>query len=183
MSKSDMKKVARKFKKQVLDSGERLGMDTILIEKEAVRDVISFLRDDEKMKYNFLRDVTCVDYLHREPRFEVVYILYSMENKAQLVIKAAVPEDDTTVDSIHDLYGCANWAEREIWDMYGIKFKDHPDMRRILMYEEFEGFPLRKDYQKQDSQPRMELRMQERDAVEEFNTFHVGKEESLSRSH
>jgi NADH-quinone oxidoreductase subunit C len=181
MSQSDVKKVARKFKKEVLDTGERLGMDTLLIEKGAVREVIAFLRDDDKMLYNFLRDITCVDYLRRAPRFEVVYVLYSMERKQQVVVKAAVPEEDPVVPSIHDLYGCANWGEREVWDMYGIKFEGHPDLRRILMYEEFEGFPLRKDYKKQDSQPRMELLGKERDAVEEFRSFHQGAEEARSR--
>ncbi len=182
MSKSDIKRLGRKFRKKVLDTSDRLGMDTALIDKGALREIIQYLRDDEKMQYNFLRELTCVDYLHREPRFEIVYILYSMSRKQQVVIKVAVSEDDTTVDSIFDLYGNANWGEREVWDMYGIKFKGHPEMRRILMYEEFEGHPLRKDYRKQDSQPRMELRAQERDAVEEFRTYHLGNEESGSRS-
>jgi NADH-quinone oxidoreductase subunit C len=181
MSQSDIKKLSRKFKDQVLDTSDRLGMDTALIHKDAVRDVISFLRDDDKMLYNFLRDLTCVDYLHRVPRFEVVYVLYSMSRKAQVVIKAAVPQDDPSIDSIADLYGNANWAEREVWDMFGVKFKNHPDLRRILMYEEFEGHPLRKDYQKQASQPRIELRMKERDAFEEFKTFHQKQDESGSR--
>jgi NADH-quinone oxidoreductase subunit C len=72
-----------------------------LIEKGAVREVIAFLRDDDKMLYNFLRDITCVDYLRRAPRFEVVYVLYSMERKQQVVVKAAVPEEDPVVPSIH----------------------------------------------------------------------------------
>ncbi len=181
MSKSDIKKLARKFRKAVLGTGERLGMDSALIKKENLREIILFLRDDEKMQYNFLRDITCVDYLHRQPRFEVVYVLYSIANKQQAVIKVPLDEDDTELASIHDLYGAANWGEREVWDMYGIKFKGHPDLRRILMYEEFEGFPLRKDYAKQDSQPRTELLKPERDAVEEFKTFHLDKDTTGSR--
>ncbi|MEL6177868.1 MAG: NADH-quinone oxidoreductase subunit C [Myxococcota bacterium] len=182
MSKSDIKKIGRKFRKLILDTSERLGMDTALIEKEGVRDILEYLRDEEKMQYTMLRHLTCVDYMNRHPRFEVVYVLYSLANKSQLVIKAAVSEDDTTIDSVHDLFGCANWAEREVWDMYGITFKGHPDLRRILMYEEFEGYPLRKDYDKQASQPRVELRKLERDSIEEFKTFHQQQPEQGSRT-
>ena len=181
MSQADIKRVARKFRKSVIDTSDRLGMDTALVVKDDIREIISFLKDDEKLAYDFLRELTCVDYLHREPRFEIVYVLYSMSRKQQVVLKAAVTEDDPTIDSIHDLYGCANWGEREVWDMYGIRFKDHPDLRRILMYEEFEGHPLRKDYEKQASQPRLELIKEERDAVEEFRTFHLGQDASGSR--
>ncbi len=168
MSNSDIKKLGRKFRKIVIDTGSRLGLDTTLINKAGLREILLFLRDDEKFSYNYLRHLTCVDYMHRAPRFEVVYVLYSMSQKSQVVIKAAVPADDPSIDSIHDLYGNAAWAEREVWDMYGITFNEHPDLRRILMYEEFEGHPLRKDYDKQASQPRVELRSPERDAVEEF---------------
>lgn len=177
MSQSDIKRLGRKFRKEILDTSDRLGMDTALIDKAAIREVLLYLRDDEKMAYNFLRHLTCVDYLHRMPRFEVIYVLYSTSRKQQVTIKAAVPEEDTTIDSVYDIFGNANWAEREVWDMYGITFKDHPDLRRILMYEEFEGHPLRKDYAKQASQPRTELRKPERDAAEEFKTFH--KEQPL----
>ncbi len=181
MSQDDIKRLERKFRKSIIDTSSRLGMDTALVEKDALREIIQYLRDDEKLVYDFLRELTCVDYLHREPRFEMVYVLYSMSRKKQVVIKVALTEDDPTVDSLHDLYGCANWGEREVWDMYGVRFKGHPDMRRILMYEEFEGHPLRKDYVKQESQPRVELRGPERDSVEEFRTFHQGRDVTGSR--
>ena len=180
MSAADIKKLSRKFRKQVLDTSDRLGMDTALIDKSSLREIITYLRDE--MSYNFLRDVTCVDYLHRQPRFEVVYVLYSMSRKAQVVIKAVVDGDEPVIDSIHDLYGCANWGEREVWDMYGIKFAGHPELRRILLYEEFEGHPLRKDYEKTASQPRMELRAPERDAITEFKDFQSGRENSGTRA-
>jgi NADH-quinone oxidoreductase subunit C len=182
MSQADLKKLARKFRKEVQDSSNRLGQDTLLINKGAIRDVIAALRDDPKMAYDFLRHITCVDYLHREPRFELIYVLYSMTRKTQIVVKAAVTEDDCIVDSVHDLFGSANWAEREVWDMYGIKFKGHPDLRRVLLYEEFEGHPLRKDFNKQASQPRLELLIEERDAHEEFKTFHLNEPRQGSRS-
>lgn len=182
MSATDIKRLARKFRKGVVDTSERLGMDTALIDKAELVEIISFLKEDDKMQYDLLRHLTCVDYLHREPRFEVVYVLYSMTNKTQVCIKALVPEEDTTIDTISHLYGAANWAEREVWDMYGISFKGHPDPRRILLYEEFEGHPLRKDYDKQSSQPRLELLKQERDAWEEFSTFHQDEPAEGSRS-
>lgn len=182
MSMSDIKKLGRKFRKDVIDTSDRLGMDAALVKKDNIRDIITYLRDDEKLQYNFLRDITCVDYHHRMPRFEIIYVLYSMSRKQQVVIKAVLEEDDPSIDSIHDLYGAANWGEREVWDMYGIKFKGHPDLRRILMYEEFEGFPLRKDYDKTASQPRIELLAQERNSVEEFKTFVKGKDTAGSRS-
>ena len=175
MSQADIKRLARKFRNEVLDTSDRLGMDTALVSKDGLHEIIAFLRDDEKLQYDFLRDVTCVDYLHREPRFEVVYVLYSMSRRTQVVIKAAVGQEDPTIDTVSDLFGSANWGEREVWDMYGIRFKGHPDMRRILLYEEFEGHPLRKDYDKQRSQPRMPLLMPERDAKQEFDLLHMGR--------
>lgn len=181
MSAEDIKRLGRKFRKEIIDTSDRLGMDTALVTKESLVEVLTYLRDDEKLQYNMLRHLTCVDYLHREPRFEVVYALYSMSRRQQVVIKAPVTEDDPIIDSIHHLYGCANWAEREVWDMYGIRFKGHPDLRRILLYEEFEGHPLRKDYEKQASQPRVELLRAERDAFEEFKTYHLGEPAEGSR--
>jgi len=182
MSASDIKRLVRKFKNDIVDSSERLGMDTALVKKDNIVEIVQFLKDDDKLAYNMLRHLTCVDYLHREPRFEVIYVLYSTTNKQQVVLKAMINADDTTIDSISHLYGSANWAEREVWDMYGIKFNHHPNMRRILLYEEFEGHPLRKDYDKQTSQPRVQLLRQERDAFEEFKTYHVGESAEGSRS-
>ena len=107
---------------------------------------------------NFLVDLTAVDYLGREPRFEVVYHLRSFKTGARLRVKAplAEPEDGSnpTIDTRRARCGpAANWFEREVWDLYGIKFRGHPDLRRILMYEEFVGHPLRKDYPKEKRQP------------------------------
>jgi NADH-quinone oxidoreductase subunit C len=98
-----------------------------------------------------LMDLTAVDYVKypgREdgPRFEVVYHLYSLEHNHRLRAKVRVDEDDASVPSAVDLWPIANWMEREVWDMFGIRFEGHPDLRRLLMYEEFVGHPLRKDY-------------------------------------
>ena len=171
MSKKLIKFVKKHFKEEVLDSHSRLGNDTVVIKRDRLPEIVEMLRDDDTTKLDYLRAITGVDYLHRQPRFEVVYVLYSMEHKHMLTLRVVVDEGDCKVPSIHHLYGCAGWTEREVWDMYGIEFEGHPDLRRILLYEEFEGHPLRKDYDKQAAQPRIELLSQERDSVEEYNVF------------
>jgi NADH-quinone oxidoreductase subunit C len=133
------------------------GDETLVIDATRVLECMRTLRDDAELSMNFLVDVTAVDYLGREPRFEVVYHVRSMATGARLRVKAplAEPEDGShpTLDSIVSLWPGANWFEREVWDLYGIKFRGHPDLRRILMYEEFKGHPLRKDYPKERRQP------------------------------
>ncbi|HZS36779.1 MAG TPA: NADH-quinone oxidoreductase subunit C [Polyangia bacterium] len=133
------------------------GDETLVIDPLRVVAVMRALRDDEELALDFLVDLTAVDYLGREPRFEVVYHLRSMKTGARLRVKAplAEPEDGTnpSIDSVVALWPGANWFEREVWDLYGIKFAGHPDLRRILMYEEFVGHPLRKDYPKERRQP------------------------------
>ena len=94
----------------------------------------------------------------RDPRFEVVYHFKSLAHGHRLRVKAPVPEDDCRVDSIHELWEAVNWYERECWDMFGIEFTGHPNLTRLLMYEQFEGHPLRKDYPVDRQQPIMELR-------------------------
>ncbi|MFB6265236.1 MAG: NADH-quinone oxidoreductase subunit C [Bradymonadaceae bacterium] len=173
--------VEEEFPDRVLDSHSRLGNDTVFVDNEAVPAVVEFLRDDERSELDMLRYISCVDYDDRQPRFEVVYILYSMRHKHMLHVRTPVEEDDCTVPSIHHLYNCAAWIEREVWDMYGIEFENHPDLRRILLYEEFDGHPLRKDYPKQKGQPRTEFIGEERDAVEEYKVFHEGEAASGSR--
>ena len=132
----------------LLETHARLGEPTALVEAERVVEVLTLLRDDEGLGFDVLTDLTAVDYLGRSPRFEVVYHLYSVEKKHRLRIKVGVPVHDPTVDTVSDVWKVANWLEREVWDMYGIRFNNHPDMRRILLYEEFRGHPLRKDYPK-----------------------------------
>ena len=116
-------------------------------------DVCRFLRDDVEMAFDFLADVTAVDYLGSTPRFELVYHLKSLTRGHRLRLKARVPEDDPRIDSVVSVWRGANWMERETWDLYGIRFDGHPDLRRIFLYEEFQGHPLRKDYPKERRQP------------------------------
>lgn len=181
MAKKLIDFVQKHFADDVLDSHSRLGNDTVVLKRDRLREVITLLRDDPQTKMNFLRAITCVDYHRRQPRFEVVYILYSMDHKHMLTLRVVVDEDDCRLPSIHDLYGIAAWTEREVWDMYGVRFDGHPDLRRVLLYEEFEGHPLRKDYAKQASQPRVELLSRERDSVEEFNVYVKDKASTGSR--
>ncbi len=128
------------------------GDATAVIGAAHLVDAMRFLRDDPALAFEMLSDVCAVDYLPRVPRFEVVYHLYSLKHNHRLRVKALV-EEDTSVPSVTPLWRSANWMEREVWDLYGIRFEGHPDLRRILLYEEFEGYPLRKDYPKERRQP------------------------------
>jgi NADH-quinone oxidoreductase subunit C len=163
--------VEDEFPDAVLDSHSKRGDDTVTVETSEVPEIIEYLRDDPETKMNLLREISCVDYDNRVPRFEVVYVLYSMQHKHMLIVRTPLEEDDCTAPTISHLYKCASWMEREVFDMYGVEFEDHPDLRRILLYEEFEGHPLRKDYPKQKGQPRTEFRKRERDSVEEFDVY------------
>lgn len=132
-----------------------LGDDTILVRATSILKIMKMLKDE--FQFGMLVDVTAVDYLGRQPRFEVVYHLNSLERQMRLRVKAPLEEGEE-IDSLTPLWPIANWLEREVWDMFGIRFKGHPDLRRILMYEEFEGHPLRKDYPMNKRQPRVKAR-------------------------
>lgn len=112
-----------------------------------------FFKEDLRLAFNVLVDLTAVDYLERRPRFEVVYHLLSMSGNRRLRVKILWDENIPGIDSVSGLWKSANWLEREVWDMFGIRFAGHPDLKRILLYEEFEGHPLRKDYPIRKRQP------------------------------
>ncbi|HZI22500.1 MAG TPA: NADH-quinone oxidoreductase subunit C [Gemmatimonadales bacterium] len=123
--------------------------DTIVtIARERLRDVMAWLRDTPGQTYDYLVDVTAVEYRDRERPLEVVYFLRSLERRADLRVKVDLdPHGDLSVDSVEPLWRGANWLEREVYDMFGITFRGHPDLRRILMWETYaEGYPLRKDF-------------------------------------
>lgn len=139
-----------------------LGDVVISIRREAILDIFKILKLDSQLQFNYLVDITVVDWMDNRPdRFEVVYHLMSLAHGHRLRIKAAVPEQDPTIESVVSLWRGANFMEREAWDMYGVVFKNHGDLRRILMYDEFKGYPLRKDYPVQGKQPRVALRSPE----------------------
>ena len=125
----------------------------VVIQRDALATSLVTLRDHPELRFEMLTDLTAVDYHGREPRFEVIYQLYSITNNHRLRVRVPVPEDDPTVPTAVAVWKSANWAERETFDMFGIRFAGHPDLRRILMYPEFVGYPLRKDYPLNKRQP------------------------------
>lgn len=134
----------------------------IRVERDKALQLFKTLKEDVAFSFDMLMDLTCVDWLEvREPRFEVVYQLLSLTHGSRLCVKINIEEDQPEVDSVVSLWKSANFMEREVWDMYGIAFAGHGDLRRILMYEEFQGHPLRKDYPILKKQPRIELRVPE----------------------
>jgi len=138
--------VREKFPDAVLSEHDFRGDDTLVIARTAIRDVLVFLRDEPGLKFDMLVDLCGVDYLGQEPRFMLVYHLLSVKFKKRIRIKAPITEEDLNVPSVMDLFVTADWHEREAFDMFGFKFVGHPNLRRILTHEDFEGHPLRKDY-------------------------------------
>jgi len=143
------------FPEGIIETGSYLGDEIVVVEREFLVAVLSYLREDPSAAFEMLMDLTAVDYLGQVPRFEVVYELYSVSQKHRIRVKVRVDEasEDCWVPTATSLWLSANWSEREVWDLYGIRFEGHPDLRRILMYEEFVGHPLRKDYPQNARQP------------------------------
>jgi len=131
------------------------GDETAVVRAEFLTKIMDFLKNDPRLLFNVLVDITAVDYFERKPRFDVVYHLLSLRFNRRLRIKVLVKESQPTVDSLTSLWGSADWLEREVWDMFGISFSGHSNLKLILMYEGFEGHPLRKDYPIQKRQPRI----------------------------
>lgn len=153
MSKKALDVLAGKAGDAIVETASYLGDEMALVRRADILKVLRLCKTDRDLDFAMLSDLTVVDWLGTEPRFEVVYILYSLRHKHRLRLKVAVPEDDAVIDSACSLWMSANWAEREAWDLYGITFRGHPDLRRILMYDEFVGHPLRKDYPQNGRQP------------------------------
>jgi len=119
---------------------------TIKFEKKIIVDVCSFLKSDVDLEFVWCSDITAIDWATRKNRFTVVYNIFSMKHNFRLRLKCDVDESDCSIDTVSSVWQAANWQERETYDMYGIKFKNHPDLRRMYMPEEFEYHPLRKDF-------------------------------------
>ena len=181
-------RVRSQFPKLVLATHRYRKNDTVIISRDGLQQVCQFLRDEPSLAFDFLMDLSCVDYLtfgqaastaptmgtpsplpyfmrpkadgerwerpgEATDRFEVVYHFYSLTHNHRLRLKVPVPEADPVVASLTTLWPVANWFEREVWDMFGVRFTGHPNLTRILMYEPFEGYPLRKDYPVDKRQP------------------------------
>ena len=148
----------RRFGGAIVETHDHRGELTATVARDALLGVLALCKDDAALAFDVLMDLTAVDYQKfpgREdgPRFEVVYHLYSIARNHRLRLKVRVDEDDARVPSAAALWPIANWLEREVFDLYGIRFRNHPDLRRLLLYEEFVGHPLRKDYPINRRQP------------------------------
>jgi NADH-quinone oxidoreductase subunit C len=150
----------QEFPDDVTDFHAHRDDETVVIKRDALEAVCRFLRDDTRCSFEIMMDLTAVDRLemNETPRFEMVYHFKSLTHARRLRLKVRLAEDDCKIASIHHLWKAVDWYERECFDMFGIVFEGHPDLRRILMYDEFEGHPLRKDYPIDKQQPLMELK-------------------------
>src|ERR1700730_11575857 len=119
---------------------------TIYVSRDELPAVARVLRDGPDPRFDFLAELTAVDFWPREPRFELVYVLVSIERRARLRLKVRLHGDDAHVGTVSGIWPAANWLEREVWDLFGVVFDGHPDPRRLLMPEDWDGYPLRKDY-------------------------------------
>lgn len=139
-------KLKEKFPESEFEFPEFRDELSVKLNKKNIFAVCKFLKEDSDLEFLLCEDISAVDWATRKNRFTVVYHIFSIKNKFRLVVKADVDENDCNIDSVTSVWKTSNWQERECYDMYGIKFNNHPDMRRIYMPEEFEYYPLRKDF-------------------------------------
>ncbi|MFZ4387573.1 MAG: NADH-quinone oxidoreductase subunit C [Chthoniobacterales bacterium] len=140
----DATKIEAVFSPDILEKKEFRGETTLSLHATRLHEVALFCRD--ALGYDMLLDICSVDHYGSHPRFEVIYELYSIAGKSHLRLKCTTSEDEAEIDTICDIWPTANWHEREVWDMMGIKFRNHPDLRRILMWEGYPYHPLRKEF-------------------------------------
>jgi NADH-quinone oxidoreductase subunit C len=148
-----IKLLSETYPDAILEASQPQGDSMSVIRPEFLTQVIDFLKNDPRLRFDVLVDITAVDYPQRKPRFTVVYHLLSLSFERRLRLKVNVEDEAPVLETLTPWWGAANWLEREVWDMFGIRFNGHPDLKRILMYEEFQGHPLRKDYPVQKRQP------------------------------
>lgn len=189
MSAEILATIQQRFPEHVVSARRFRGEDTMVLRREGLVPVARFLRDDPSMRFDFLMDLTCVDYLafgdsprsaptlatpsplpyymtpkqvsetwergvsHGAFRFDVVYHFYASAHSRRLRVRVPLPAQEPVVDSLTGLWAGADWFEREVWDLFGVRFAGHPNLRRLLMYEPFQGHPLRKDYPIRKRQP------------------------------
>ncbi len=153
-------RLKRKFGDAIKETHSELGNDTAVVARERVVEIAEFLRDDPELLFDMPIDNTAVDFLNkgRPKRFEVIWHLYSVQKKHRVRLKVLVGDDDAVCPSLTSVWRGMNWHERETWDLYGIRFTGHPNLKRVFLYEEFVGHPLRKDYPIDKRQPLIEMR-------------------------
>ncbi len=144
------KMLEERFNGQVQGTSTCVGQVNVSLKKDMIKDACLFLRDEPSLKMDHLADLAAVDYSRYPgdpgPRFEVVYNLISTVHRHRIRLKVRLPEDDPRIESVSSVWNTANWHERETYDLMGIRFDNHPDLRRILLAEDWEGHPLRKEY-------------------------------------
>jgi NADH-quinone oxidoreductase subunit C len=141
-----LKKIDDQFPELKIETTDFRDELTLSFDKSFIITVCKYLKSNPELEFLLCTDITAIDWASRKNRFTVVYNLYSLKNNFRLRLKANVDESDCTIDSVTSVWKSANWQERETYDMYGIKFNTHPDLRRMYMPEEFEYHPLRKDF-------------------------------------
>ncbi|MBC8160770.1 MAG: NADH-quinone oxidoreductase subunit C [Roseiflexaceae bacterium] len=145
MNTTVISRVQAEFAEAITETREFRGDLSFRVRPEALLELVEFLRTDAELSYNFLENLTGVDYLGRDPRFEVVYHMLSHKNRHRVCLKVGLPEHRPHVATLTGIFPTANYQERETFDMYGIIFEGHPSLQRILMPEDWIGHPLRKD--------------------------------------
>jgi NADH-quinone oxidoreductase subunit C len=167
-SSSPLDVIKEKLGAKVIAAWQAQGDDVLLLDSAGLRETFRILKEDPGLGFDYLSDITAVDYWSKkEPRFEVVYHVVSLQKKTRLRIRVPVSESAAAVDSLTPLWPGANFLEREVWDLFGIRFDGHPDLRRVLLYDEFQGHPLRKDYPVNHWQPLVPERQVEGTFVDE----------------
>ncbi len=140
-----VKKLEEKFPASILEVGTFRNEVNVTVQKKDILEICKFLHSDPDLQYHMLTDLCGVDLFPETPRFEVVYHLNSIKNNQRLRLKAKVEEKES-ISSVESIWKVANWYEREAYDLFGITFENHPDLRRIMMWDGYEGYPLRKDF-------------------------------------
>ena len=145
--------IKTRFPEAVTDSSIFRNELTVLVKKESIVEVVRFLKENKELDFNFLSDLCGVDRVEMNGIFEVVYNLYSLYKNHRIRLKVQIPSNAPCISTVTGIWKTANWHEREAYDMFGIKFEGHPDLRKILMPDDFDGHPLRKDYPIDGRQP------------------------------
>ena len=138
-------KLKAKFGDSIIEQNYFRDELTFVVEKESLLDMLQFIRSESDLRYVFLTDLTATDWPDRKERHEVVYLLYSFESHTYIRLKVRCREGER-IPTVTQMWETANWLEREVYDLFGVEFEGHPDMTRILMWEDFEGHPLQRDY-------------------------------------
>ena len=183
MSAAVVQLLKQKFGADVLQTHAQFGDDTVVVAPGAWLPVMTFLKNDAACAFEMLSDLTAVDYPDRTPRLEIVAHLYSLTKGHRVRVKARVGDDEcegAEIASVTTLWSTANWLERECFDMFGVTFSGHGDLRRILMYPEFVGHPLRKDYPAEKAQPLVAYRTSEEAGVDVEKQAPFGPHEGMS---